>query len=76
MDDLKKTTHLAVASSFALAGVLLLVGQPEAMASLLIRCVSVLVLTYVTITTWVACAREYIDHAIDRGLATNDREAQ
>ena len=84
MDDLKKTTRLAMVCSLLLVGALVLFGdtgasQPTAVDRLLlliVRCVTVLSLTWTTIYFWMECAKKYIDHAIDRRLATSGREAR
>ena len=84
MDDLKKTTRLAVVCSLLVVGALLLFGdngarQPTAVDRLLlliVRFVTVLSMTCTTIYFWMQCAKKYIDHAIDRRLGTSGSETQ
>lgn len=77
MNDLKKTTRLAVVSSFVLVGVLLQFGtQSKAVADRLLMFGIVLVGALVTIVAWTQCAKKYIDDAIDRKLSTSGREKQ
>ncbi len=79
MDDLKRTTLAAAASSLVLVGGLLLfvdneVRQPRVGIGLLVTYVSILLVAYATVHLWIRCAKRYIDRAIDRKIGTSRRE--
>jgi hypothetical protein len=76
MDHLRKTTTTAVALTFGMMCILIVfvmnvAGQSDFEAGQLVSLAAVLVLTYCAIFQWIRCAREYIDLAIDRKLASD-----